>query len=345
VSTRTTTFTKLAAPTTRSVASPPVDQVVAALPASADLAETYGLWRRAAWTLTALLFGVLVAGFWNAAAVDGFGRNVVAGTTIGDTQELAGTFANNGFGFGAVFAWVAGLAATFTACNCVVYAMLPGLACTAEGAADAAASRRAAWRALGAFASMVLLVGAAYGMFIGFLGSDGVRSFNERPVRLALAQAVFTSIGLVMLVWGAIAFGYLGALTRRLSPVTRSFFSMAGTKAALMGLLVGSFAIGRPFPVFHEFLTYAAAAHSPLYGALVMALHGLGEIALMVLLFSVLVFAFGRRLTRWASRKPWQPALLTAVALTAGGAYFVYYWGVAIAFDLGRWGFRLGWYG
>lgn len=344
MSTRTTSLPRLVAPA--EPAGPPIPAEPAiSVSAGPTLAGALSLRRRAVWTCAALALGVLAAGFWNAAAVDGFGRNLVAGTTIGDTQELAGTFADNGFGFGALFAWVAGLAATFTACNCVVYAMLPGLTCTTEGAGNGAASRRAALRALGAFASSVLLVGAAYGLFIGFLGPDGIRAFNERPVRLALAQGVFTSIGIVMLVWGALAFGYLGAITRHFSPMTRSFFSMAGTKAALMGVLVGSFAIGRPFPVFREFLTYAAAAHSPIYGALVMTLHGLGEIALMVVLFGILVYGFGDQLARWSAQKPAQPVLLTAVALTAGGAYFIYYWGIAIAFDLGRWGFRLGWYG
>jgi hypothetical protein len=41
---------------------------------------------------------------------------------------------------------------------------------------------------------------------------------------------------------------------------------------------------------------------------------------------------------------PHQPALVTAVALVAGGTYLVYYWGLASAFDMGSWGFKLGIY-
>ena len=37
--------------------------------------------------------------------------------------------------------------------------------------------------------------------------------------------------------------------------------------------------------------------------------------------------------------------LVSAFALTAGGAYFLFYWGVSRAWPvLGRWGFQLGWY-
>jgi hypothetical protein len=45
------------------------------------------------------------------------------------------------------------------------------------------------------------------------------------------------------------------------------------------------------------------------------------------------------------TRRPAQPALVSAVALVAGGAYFVFYWGIARAWPwMGRWGFQLGWY-
>lgn len=50
---------------------------------------------------------------------------------------MAGTFVANGFGFGFLFAWAAGLASAFTACNCVVYAMIPRLTV----ATDATAAR------------------------------------------------------------------------------------------------------------------------------------------------------------------------------------------------------------
>src|SRR3546814_17745329 len=63
-----------------------------------------------------------------------------------DTESLAGSYSERGAGFGFVFAIIAGLAATFTACNCVVFAMLPGLACATE---NVGSPRRLAIKAIG----------------------------------------------------------------------------------------------------------------------------------------------------------------------------------------------------
>jgi hypothetical protein len=47
----------------------------------------------------------------------------VAAHTIGTYQGKAAEFGTLGASFGFVFAFVAGLAATFTACNCVAFAI------------------------------------------------------------------------------------------------------------------------------------------------------------------------------------------------------------------------------
>lgn len=307
--------------------------------ATSDLRQVYTTSERARYAALAVAIGVLVAGFWNFRLVDGFGRDVVAGSTVGDPEALAGAFGQFGFGFGFLFALVAGLAATFTACNCVVFAMLPGLTC-----AGGSSSRRTALDALLVFTAAVVAVSAVYGMFIGLLGPQGIEAYNVREVRLAQANTIFTTLGLVMLVWGLLELGFLEPLRRRASPAARAFFAEPPTKAAVMGVLVGLFSIGRPFPVMRSFLEYAATANSPLYGAAVMTLQGIGQILVMVLLFLVLVYGFGRQLGAWAATSPHQVALTSALALLAGGAFFVFYWGLALAYGIGRWGFRLGWY-
>ncbi|UFJ41466.1 hypothetical protein LOK74_02705 [Brevibacillus humidisoli] len=305
------------------------------------LAVAYPIRKRLRWAFFALLLGVLVAGFWNYHLVDGFGREIVAGKLIGDTQALAGTSGENGWGVGFLFAAVAGLAATFTACNCVVFAMLPGLTCSAEGASQ----RTHVLRALGIFTAAVVAVNVAYGWYVGSLGPEAIQAYNERSMRLLQAQVTFSMLGLILLAWGIISFGFADRLISRLSMKTRLFFSSTLTRAGLMGILVGFFSVGRPFPVFRDFLTYAASINNPLYGGAAMAIQGLGQIAVMVALFLLLFWLFGKRIARWVSEKPQQMELLSAFALMAGGAYFVYYWGLAFAFDIGRWGFKLQWYG
>jgi sulfite exporter TauE/SafE len=291
--------------------------------------------------LVAALAGVVVAGFWNFRVVDGFGADIVAANTIGDYRGKAGEFAVLGAAFGFLFAFVAGLAATFTACNCVAFAMIPGLVC----APDARAGRATALASLRLLLFSVVVVSAIYGAFVGWLGPVGVAAINAREVRFAQAGIVFSVLGIAMLIWSAIELGLLDRVTRRCTPATREFFAQPTTKAAIMGLMIGAFAIGRPYPVFREFLLYAAQAQSPVYGAAVMALQGIGQTVVMVIAFLLLIAIVGARLRTWVTSRPNQPALVSAVALAAGGAYFVFYWGIARAWPwMGRWGFQLGWY-
>lgn len=308
---------------------------------SVKLSDVYGSKQLAALAFAAMAAAVLIAGFWNYHMVDGFGRDVIAVPVIGDTSDLVGTFPEWGAGFGFIFAAIAGLAATFTACNCVVFAMLPGLACSTDGRQNAPSS--SPWSALGAFVVGVTLVCAAYGVYVGMLGS-GVETFNAREARLAQAQVVFTALGAAMLIWGSLELGFLEIVVRRLPEHVHSFFGNMRTKAALLGLFVGLFAVGRPFPVFREFLAYAASSNSPLYGAAVMVVQGGGQILIMVLLFSIVVGFGGKKIVQWSSAQPHKPKLTSGLALLAGGSFFVFYWGLAFAFDIGRWGFKLGWY-
>lgn len=302
------------------------------------LGEAYPAERRVLWALFALALGVGVAGLWNARVVDGFGRDLVAAHLVGNTAALAGSFARRGAGFGLIFGAVAGLAATFTACNCVVYAMLPGLACST----DRTASRKKALDALIVFTIGVVGVGAIYGAYVGTLGAEGARALNQ--ARLPQAQITFTALGLLLLAWGILAFGFLDRVVARCPDGIRRWFARSQTQAGWMGVIVGLFAVGRPYPVFRDFLVYAATAHDSLYGALVLGIQGLGQIALTVTLFLGLVFILGEHLGRWTSEKPQQQALLSAGALVAGGAYFVFYWGLALSLGIGSWGFKLGWY-
>ena len=304
-----------------------------------DVRSAYTARERLLFAAAAVVVAVLIAGFWNPRVADGFGRDVIAGRTLGDPDALSGTFDLHGLGFGFIFAAIAGLAATFTACNCVVFAMIPGLA-----AGDGSGSRAQALKALGVFASAVTAVSLVYGTFIGFLGPHGIVAYNSREMRLAQANGIFSAIGVVMLIWGAVELGFFDRIVRRTSPITRAFFEQPTTKAAVLGVLVGLFSVGRPFPVMRDFLVYAASANSPLYGAAVMVLQGLGQIAVMAAVYLLLVYVFRTRLAEWAGTRPHQAALASGLALIAGGTFFLFYWGFAFALGIGRWGFRLGWY-
>lgn len=307
---------------------------------SNDFQLKYSLNRRIIYTVLAIIAAILIAGFWNYHLVDGFGKEFVAGNTIGDTAELGNDYGSKGGGFGFIFAAIAGLAATFTACNCVVFAMIPGLACSV----DQKSGKSSAWKAFRTFVYGVLIITGFYGVFVGFLGAEGAEALNSRPVRLAQAQAIFTLLGSIMLIWGLFEMGFLDRFKNKLSDTTRAFLGQTTTKALLLGILVGFFAVGRPFPVFREFLMYAASANSPLYGAGVMMIQGLGQIAVMALLFGLVLWLAGDKIGSAAQSKPYKFQMVSSIALITGGTYFIYYWGLAFLFDIGRWGFKLGWY-
>ena len=131
------------------------------------LSKKYSLRTRIIWITISLIAGIIIAGFWNYKIVDNFGRNIVTNNTIGETSLLAGSFQENGFGFGIIFALIAGLAATFTACNCVIYVMIPGLACPSKKG-NTSAKATAIWSFL-VFVLAIILIGAIYGFYVGLL--------------------------------------------------------------------------------------------------------------------------------------------------------------------------------
>lgn len=304
------------------------------------LATNYSLRYRVVIAIISIIIGVCIAGFWNYQAVDGFGREFVAGNIVGDTESLSSSYNDKGMGFGFLFAMTAGLAATFTACNCVVFAMLPSLSCST----DPGSSRKQAFKILLTFITGVLVVNLIYGFFIGMMSSETVEVYNSRDFRIQQAQIIYSAIGILLLGWGLISFGFLSAITSRLSERTYFFFANPVTKATIMGGLVGLFSIGRPFPVFREFLAYAAASNNPFFSALAMSIQGVGQIAVMVLIFVILLLFFSKRLGKWMVKKPQQIQLWSACAFVAGAAYFIFYWGLAFLFDIGRWGFKLNLY-
>ncbi len=293
---------------------------------------------RMRWAILAVIVGVLIAGFWNYKLVDGLGRDLLANPLIG--EEAAG-YNEGGSWFGFVFAAAAGLAASFTACNCVVFAMLPGLLC---GTDSRTSTRRSAFVVLAIFAAAVLVVCGVYGAYVTSLGVEGVEAFNERGMRLSQAQTTFTLIGVALIAWGLLSYGFFDSLRGLVSPRLQSLLASSEAKAALMGLMAGFFAVGRPYPVFREFILYAAESGSWLYGSAVMMVQGLAQIAIMVVLFLAITQFMGKRLIRWMTNKPHQPQMISSFALLAGGAFFVYYWGFAFWYDIGGWGFKLQWY-
>lgn len=277
-------------------------------------------------TLIALsvLAGAAVAVLWSAQLVDDdigvnsanslLGQNVSASTITGTVTGL-------------VFALVTGLAGTFTACNIAVFsAVAPMVGDRAGGHRFARALRPLGWLTLGA-----VLVAGVYGAIGVLLGSrlpqlSTARIDGHVPVSVLQSITVFGLIGIAML--------YLGLAAVRVvpDPLARLTARWSPAPQFVMGLLIGGFLIGRPWPLFKKMFEHAATTHSPLFGSATFILIVLGNSIIMGLLFLIIS---STPLPRWLRAKPGRVERATAAALVIGGTFTLLYWGVRVPANLG----------
>ncbi|MFL6114943.1 MAG: hypothetical protein ACJ786_26880 [Catenulispora sp.] len=284
--------------------------------------------RRTVILLLSLLGGLLVAYAWSArTADDTIGFNT-ANTLLGhDANKTPIT----SIAAGILFAFVTGLAGSFTACNVAVFGAVGPLV-------GRAANRRQKFRAaaapLGWLAVGMVPISALYGALVGLVGTHmpqySTKASKGISPRTAQSMITFGTIGLVMLVLGLAA---LGVIPDPLAAVSRRF---RNAPLILMGVLTGAFLIGRPYPLFRDMFRHAAKTHNPLYGATAFALQSIGNVIVMSLIFLLLSWGLGGRIQRWLAAKPGRTSVVTASAFIIAGVFTMVYWDVRV---LGRLGY------
>ena len=271
--------------------------------------------------LIAVLGGILLAVVWSFELVDSVIGDTVANAALGHDAKatpIAGTAA------GLLFAFVSGLAGTFTACNIAMMASVGPLTQASterSGLARytvAALLRPVAWMTVG-----MVTVSAAYGA-IGVMLGDRLPQLSTdtvggMPVRLIQSSVVFGLIGLALAYLGLAALGMLPDLFAR-RPVAR---------VVTIGALIGGFLIGRPYPLFNKLFHWAVDTGNPLNGALAFVLQSLGNILIVALLFAVIVLATRGRFLRWAS-DPSRSAVVTGALMLMLGVFTVVYWDLRV---------------
>jgi hypothetical protein len=267
-------------------------------------------------------FGLTVV--WSAEFVDRtIGDNVANGILGHDAKATAIA----GILSGIAFAFVSGVAGTFTACNIAAFGAVAPLL----GSRGSRFSRlRATLRPLGWIGVGMLAVSATYGFIVGIVGTS-MPQFSTATVppgtlsaRSIQSMVVFGAIGLVMTYLGLAA---LGLVKDPLVGVARRF---PHAPMVLMGMLIGGFLIGRPFPLFRQMFRDAAERRNPFYGATAFSLQSLGNIAIMALLLLALTYLGGGRLQHWLAAKPSRTAVITAVAFIVAGVFTFLYWDVRL---------------
>jgi hypothetical protein len=268
------------------------------------------------------LAGFLLTVVWSAEFVDTTIGGNVAGTLLGHEAEGA---ALGSVTAGVLFALVSGIAGTFTACNIAVFGALAPMV-GAEGTRWQRLGR--ILRPVGWLSAGMIAVAATYGAIVGIVGTR-MPQFDTAPnvpgelsARSIQSMVVFGIIGLSML--------YLGLAALRLvpDPLARLARRRPNAPMVVMGVLVGGFLIGRPYPLFRQLFRDAAESGNPLYSAAAFVLQSLGNIVIVVLL--VLLLSSMGRLRRWLTADPRRMTTLIAVSFIVAGVFTFLYWDVRL---------------
>lgn len=281
--------------------------------------------------LAGTVVGLLVAIFWvPAIADDAIGVNL-ASSILG--TNASSVILTSGW-FGLAFAIAAGLGNTFTACNCVVFS------CIAPLSGQKGQTKASVWRLLFAMASGVVAITAFYGI-VGALLDQQIPGLSKAvlpigrgfPVRLIQSTTVFVILGIILFYWGLVALHLVK------NPLRKMVEKHLWTVPFFLGVIVGCFSIGRPYPLFRTLFQYAAGSGNVLFSALLIALQGLCNIVIMALLFVLLMFCTGGRVERWMQANPFRAQALTAFSVVGGGVFLIAYWGIRLPAGLG-----IGWF-
>jgi len=276
--------------------------------------------RRGGLIVGSVVAGLALAVLWSFEFVDHVIGDNVANTLLGHDAKataIGGTVA------GLVFAFVSGLAGTFTACNIAMAASI-GPMSQAGGASATRAGLRGLLRPIGWLTLGMVTVSAGYG-FIGVLLGDRLPQLSTEvagglPVRLIQSMVAFGVIGL--------AFVYLGLAAIGVLP--DPFAHRPVGRVVTLGALVGGFLIGRPYPLFNKLFHWAFDTGNPLYGAGAFVLQSLGNILIVSVLFALVVLVTRGGFVRWLAAKPARTAAVTGALLIALGVFTFVYWDVRL---------------
>ncbi|MQA25615.1 MAG: hypothetical protein GEU94_09095 [Micromonosporaceae bacterium] len=273
--------------------------------------------------LLASLGGFLLTVIWSAEFVDRTIGDSVANTALGHDAKatpIAGILA------GVAFAFVSGIAGTFTACNIAAFSAVAPLV----GKTQSRLARLGqTLKPLGWLSVGIIAVSATYGVIVALVGTN-MPQFDETmnrsgfSPRLIQAMVLFGVVGVIMI--------YLGLAALRLAPDPMAGIAKRFPNAPLvfLGGLIGGFLIGRPFELFRIMFRDAAESGNVLYGAGAFALQSLGNIVILAVLFLILAYTAGARLGSWLTEKPSRFSVMVASGFLVAGVFTVLYWDVRI---------------
>jgi hypothetical protein len=283
---------------------------------------------RVALLVLSLIAGLVISYLWSAKLVD---DQIGFNTANGILGHDANTTQISSIGSGIVFAFVTGMAGSFTACNIAAFGAVGPLVGQHQTRRERFVSTV---KPLGWVAAGMIPVSAVYGIIVGIVGTRmpqfSMAQTSGISPRIAQAMIAFGVVGTAMLVLGLAS---AGMIKDPLAGISRRF---PNAPLMVMGALIGGFLVGRPYPLFRDLFRHAAKTHNPAYGAVAFSLQSLGNIVVMGLLFILLSYGTGGRIQRWLAASPGRIASVTASAFFVAGAFTLAYWELRV---LGRLGY------
>ena len=179
---------------------------------------------------------------------------------------------------------------------------------------------------------------AAVGVGLGFAGDAVLGLLGTMGARMGFAVVLYSLIGIVALAYALSELGLFN-LENPLSRFTGPEMPGADSpyrRSLVLGSTMGAgMGIGCPMPTYYIILGWVAAAASPLYGAIVLGIYGLGRVLPAVGLGALIVGGANRRqvalgMTSFRERT----SGLTNGFVTATGSYLLVLFGGVLLY---RW--------
>ena len=177
---------------------------------------------------------------------------------------------------------------------------------------------------------------AALGMALSFAGAGVLDLLGSDSSKLSFAAILYGALGLLAIAYALGEMGVLRlpSLTGRIAGPDLPDEARPYRRALVLGgTFGGGLGIGCPMPQYYIMLGWVAAAASPLYGAVLLGVYGLGRVAPAVAIGALITAGTSRRsVSRAMTSFRERTSGFTNATLAAIGAYLIVLFGGVVGF-------------
>lgn len=183
----------------------------------------------------------------------------------------------------------------------------------------------------GLFLAASALPLAAAGLALGFAGEGVLDVLEPMSAKMSLAVGLYSALGVLAISYALAEMGALRlpSLFGKVTGPNLPDQSMPYRRALVLGGTFGAgLGIGCPMPQYYVLLGWAVAAANPWFGAILLAVYGLGRVVPAVVLGGLIVAGTQRRdVSRGMTSFRERTSRLTNGVLAAMGSYLIVLFG------------------